>query len=427
MSAARKRRPKWIAPVIALAALVAVVGVAAFFLFGNSNSSKTRYQTAQVTKDTLVVSVSGSGNAFAATTANVVPSVSGTAYDVQFSLGQRVRKGQLLFRIKNKSLDQAYAQAHSQYKQAQQQVAQAELTLMQADQQLDQTQEQTRAPLPTDDDIQIAEQRVTAAEKGLTSAKASRTSARTSLDQADADLATRNVYAPMTGYLTTFSVSEGLSVGSGGSSTSGSSSSASGGSSSGGTTSGSSSSGSSSGSSSAPVVISDLQSMRASVSVNEAQMAGVKADAKATVTFDAVTGLSLTGQVVDVGQQGTSSSGVVTYPVVIAFDVQDKRVKLGMTCSAQIVTTVAKDVLVVPNSAVKSDSQGSYVQVVPSGQTTAQRVDVTTGAANDSYTVVKSGLTEGQAVVTSTLGATTQSTSGGGGGLNMLGGGRRGN
>ena len=47
----------------------------------------------------------------------------------------------------------------------------------------------------------------------------------------------------------------------------------------------------------------------------------------------------------------------------------DKRLKTGMSTSATIVTAVARDVLLVPNAAVKTIDEGSYVQVMEPGAT----------------------------------------------------------
>ena len=60
----------------------------------------------------------------------------------------------------------------------------------------------------------------------------------------------------------------------------------------------------------------------------------IKVGDKATLTFDAVTDLSISGQVAEIDTVGTVSQGVVSYALKIAFDTQDTRVKPGMTVSA---------------------------------------------------------------------------------------------
>src|SRR5207248_903868 len=84
---------------------------------------------------------------------------------------------------------------------------------------------------------------------------------------------------------------------------------------------------------------------------------------KATLTFDAIPDLTISGTVAEIDSLGTVSQGVVTYNVKISFDTQDSRIKGAMSVSAAIITEVKQDVLVVLNSAVKSSSGASYVEM----------------------------------------------------------------
>lgn len=145
----------------------------------------------------------------------------------------------------------------------------------------------------------------------------------------------------------------------------------------------------------------------AEISLNEIDVAKVKAGQKATLTFDAVPDLTITGQVAEVDTVGTVSQGVVTYAVKIIFDTQDERVKSGMSVSATIITEVRQDVLLVPNAAVKSNNE-QYVEVLENNVPRNQPVE--TGLSNDTMTEIKSGLKEGDQVVTQTTTATTKTT-----------------
>ncbi|MBU4298515.1 efflux RND transporter periplasmic adaptor subunit [Patescibacteria group bacterium] len=153
----------------------------------------------------------------------------------------------------------------------------------------------------------------------------------------------------------------------------------------------------------------------AEISLNEVDVAKVKASQKVTLTFDAVPDLTLTGQVVEVDAAGAVSQGVVTYAVKIAFDTQDERVKIAMSVSAAIVTEAKPNVLLVPNSAVKSlarqsfagqnlGGQGgmSYVEIVE-GENSPRRQPVEVGTASDEFTEIISGLKEGDVIVTRTI------------------------
>ena len=187
----------------------------------------------------------------------------------------------------------------------------------------------------------------------------------------------------------------------------------------------------------------------AQVSLNEVDVAKIKTGEKATLTFDAIDGLSITGQVAEIDTIGTVTQGVVTYSVKISFDTQDDRVKSGMSVSAAIITKVKQDVLTIPNSAVKTQNGASYVEMldinVPQNQqnqgvtstTTPRRQNVEIGLSNDTSTEITSGLKESDQVITRTItGSTTTAAATpqapslfgtGGGGGNRGGGIPRGN
>ncbi|MFA5185280.1 MAG: HlyD family efflux transporter periplasmic adaptor subunit [Patescibacteria group bacterium] len=158
----------------------------------------------------------------------------------------------------------------------------------------------------------------------------------------------------------------------------------------------------------------------ATISLNEVDAAKIKEGQKATLTFDAVDSLTLTGEVAEVSPLGTVTQGVVNYTITIAFDTQDERIKSGMSVSTAIVTQVDADVLTVPNSAVKTQGEEHYVETLDIATSTVldangyyqtndtpKRITVQIGLANDSETEITEGLTEGQRVISQTIKTTT--------------------
>lgn len=156
----------------------------------------------------------------------------------------------------------------------------------------------------------------------------------------------------------------------------------------------------------------------AEISLNEVDVAKVKAGQKVTLTFDAIPDLTITGQVAEVDAVGVVSQGVVTYAVKIGFDTQDDRVKTAMSVSAAIVIEAKPNVLLVPNSAVKSQGGVSYVEIVGGDdRDTALAANVSgailkniprqqpieIGTANDEFTEITSGLNEGDLIITRTI------------------------
>lgn len=171
---------------------------------------------------------------------------------------------------------------------------------------------------------------------------------------------------------------------------------------------------SSSSNSSAPIIIGDLSTLKAQVEVNEVDVPNVSIGQKATMTFNAINDLTLTGKVEKIDSLGTSTSGVVTYNVTIGFDSIDARIRPEMSVSVDIITGVKQDILIIPNSAVKLQNGKNFVQILKDGQTVPRQVAVEVGISSNTNTEIVSGLNAGDKIVTQTINssaATSTSTS----------------
>lgn len=138
----------------------------------------------------------------------------------------------------------------------------------------------------------------------------------------------------------------------------------------------------------------------AEISMNEIDVAKMKLGQKATLTFDAIPDLIVSGVVAEIDSIGAVAQGVVTYNVKISFDTQDERVKTAMSISAEIVTNTKQNVLVIPNSAVKSQAGKSYVEMFNNSLINPNKVTVKVGLTNDSESEIISGIKEGDEIVT---------------------------
>lgn len=160
----------------------------------------------------------------------------------------------------------------------------------------------------------------------------------------------------------------------------------------------------------------------AQLSVNEVDAAKIRVGQKATLTYDAIDDLTMTGKVASIDTVGTVSQGVVSYTIKIALDTQDTRVKPGMTVNASIITDTRADVLAVPSSAIKTTGGRSYVLefeppvALTQGSNTyttaatPQQIQVTTGISDDTSVEITSGLTLGEQIVIKSSSAAAQTT-----------------
>ena len=141
--------------------------------------------------------------------------------------------------------------------------------------------------------------------------------------------------------------------------------------------------------------------------MSEADITSLAIGQTATLTIDAIPDGAFKGKVKSISPNGTASSGVVNYTVTLSLTPHDERLRPDMTVTADIATTVADNVVAVPSAAVKTSNGKKYVAVMGSNGQTANQT-VTTGLSDDTYTQIKSGLTEGTTVVT---GSTSTSAS----------------
>lgn len=161
----------------------------------------------------------------------------------------------------------------------------------------------------------------------------------------------------------------------------------------------------------------------AELSLNEVDAAKVKVGGKATLTFDAIDDLTLTGVVAEVSPVGAVSQGVVSYTVKINFDAQDQRIKSGMTVNAAIQTATKQNTLIVPSSAVKTTNGQSYILVFTPpieqtgvategilSSTPPTQVPVEVGISDDTNVEILSGVTAGEQIVVRSITASTKPT-----------------
>ncbi len=154
----------------------------------------------------------------------------------------------------------------------------------------------------------------------------------------------------------------------------------------------------------------------ATISLNEVDIAKIKLGQKATLTFDAIDTLSITGEVSEIDSIGAVSQGVVSYNVKISFDVSDDRVKPGMSVSASIITDIVQDVLIIPNNAVKNQNGVNFVQTFDTPLVSSsislqgapstippKQTEVVIGLVDDTNTEIILGLKEGDIIVTKTI------------------------
>ncbi len=144
------------------------------------------------------------------------------------------------------------------------------------------------------------------------------------------------------------------------------------------------------------IQMADLDHLEIVVNMAEVDVNRIKKGQRAQVTLDALAEARLQGAVSQIALVGVQSQGVVNYPVTIALTNPPAGVKTGMTANLDIIVDERKDVLLVPNRAVRTQGRNKVVTVVAGEQ---ERVTpVQTGLSDETRTEIVSGLQEGELV-----------------------------
>lgn len=418
-------------------------------LFGGAETSG--YATDQAQKGNLTVTVSATGKLAPINQVTVGSQLSGQVIKVLVDVNDRVTAGQPLALIDPSQFDDQVKQAQATLAANNAAVGQAQATLAQSKATLSRYQEVSRlsggrVPAKTEMDQAIADRDRALA--NLSAANANVISARAALSSAQTQRVRAVIRSPVTGVVLARQIDPGQTVAA---------------------------------SFNTPtlfVIAQDLRQMKLEVAIDEADVGNVKQGQRATFTVDAFPGKTFPAMItrVDVGsnlsvQDATSSSStsstgsttaqVVSYAADLSVANPDEQLRPGMTATADIVTMEKKNVLLVPNAALRFKPQtagapaaqasggiagaltprmrrrggggdgaaplerGSKQSVyVKQADGSLKAISVTTGDSDGSMTEITGGdLQPGMQVVTGQLAGATSGKSGGSGRRRSGGGG----
>ena len=371
---------------IALAVVVGLIYMATQIF---TRAQSPTYETAKVSKGTLISSVSESGQVSAVSGMVVSTQASGIVSDIYVQSGDLVTAGQ---RIAQLSLDQAgmakQAQAWSSYLTAKSnlEAAQANLNTLQAamfkanqtfinDKGIaDPSDTQKSDPVYIQENANwlAAEAAYKNQQDVIAQEQAAVSSAWLNYQQVSG-----TIYAPIGGQITGLAVQVGSYLAPSSSTTS-------------------------VGQNTIATIATNGNPV-ISVSLSEVDAPTVRVGDNATLTFDAFPNKTFTGRVQSINTQGIVTSGVTTYPATIALDTTPEGLYTNMSATANIITDTKDSALLVPTSAIQTQGNQSVVRVLRNGQVTVVPVEV--GGSSDTQTEILSGVSEGDTVVTGQLSA----------------------
>jgi len=144
--------------------------------------------------------------------------------------------------------------------------------------------------------------------------------------------------------------------------------------------------------------VDDLTHLLVDLQVSEVDINSVSIEQEAVLTFDAILGKEYHGKVVQVGQAGDTVQGVVNFTVTVELVDADELVKPGMTAAVSIVVEEIKNVILIPNRAVRVVNGERVVYLLLDGQ--PEMIEVRLGSSSDTMSVVVGGdIKEGDAII----------------------------
>ncbi len=393
------RRPRtWFA--------VAVGLLAAFGLYRCTAGKEppVAYETAAVDRGDVVARVSASGSLSAVVTVEVGSQVSGRIQSLYADFNSVVRRGERIAKIDPALFEAAVAQASANVVAARGNLERLRVQAEEAARQARRATQLFEQQLisETDRDNAVANGRAAAA--AVLQAQGQVDQALAALRQAQTNLRYTDILAPTDGIVISRAVNVGQTVAA---------------------------------SLQAPVIFTiaqDLRAMEVHTNVAESDIGRLRAGMEATFTVDAYPGEPFRGTIREIRNAPQVVQNVVTYDAVIDVANPDLKLKPGMTATVTVIADERRDVLRVPNAALRfrppppaaanATGTGSAAAQAERGRMAAVRDrgdggrqvwvlvkdvpqprDVRTGLTDGRYTEIIGGeLAEGEPVIVGTVG-----------------------
>jgi len=359
--------------VIFLVIFVLLVVVAVILLRGGSGANRQAMMTEAMPEWAVPVETAAAvrGDLVRTATLNVtflpqssvpvIPKVSGTVARVHVGVGDRVRKGDVLFEIEDRQYSLGVKQAEAAQRAAKAGVGQAEIALANAEEEFLRAKEFFERQMSAQQQMDAAKLQYESAKAGYQSAVEGEKQAAIALEMAKLQWEHTRVTAEISGTVAELNVEEGGACATG-----------------------------------TPVgTIIDHSKMKAKVFVPETQVVLIKPGDTVTLTANAWPGRVFPGRVLTVSPLADRQNR--QFPVEIIVDNSGGELSAGMLGSAALVTAVEKDTLLIPVAAVLYDGARTYTYVVENNR--AVRREITISLESREQAAVAAGLAEGDLVI----------------------------
>ncbi|HTO98740.1 MAG TPA: efflux RND transporter periplasmic adaptor subunit [Myxococcales bacterium] len=282
-----------------------------------------RFETAAVDRGLISARVTATGSLSPVITVQVGSQVSGRIQRLEVDFNSTVRRGQLLALIDPALFIAAEAQARANLSAARANLVKAQAQAEDASRQLQRQRQLRKGNLIAQADLDTAQTTADAANATVVACRAAIGQAAALLQQASTNLAYTRIYSPIDGVVISRNVDVGQTVAA---------------------------------SLQAPTLFllaEDLKHMQVDTNVAEADVGRLREGMAATFTVDAYPSEVFRGTIRQIRNAPQTLQNVVTYDAVIDVVNEDLKLKPGMTANATVVYAERRDVLRVPNAALR--------------------------------------------------------------------------
>ena len=362
-------------------ALLAVAALAAGMWWWLKPKNEINYLTEPVVRTNIAQTVSATGEISAAQLVDVGAQASGQIKKLHVTLGQQVKKGDLIAEIDSTSQLNNLNTNKAKLDTYQAQLVSAEIALRSADKKYQREQALWQEDATSREALEDAQDAFAAAKASVAELKSSIRQTQIAINTAEADLGYTRITAPMDGTVVAIPVEEGQTVNA---------------------------------NQTTPTIVqvADLSTMLNKMQIAEGDVNKVKAGMKLTfttlsqpdnvreATLESIDpGLTTMSQGSYTTSTDTTDSAIYYYARSLVPN-EDNVLHIGMTTENTIIINQAEKVLAVPKLAVKQRGGKQYVRVLGENNQ-PQEKEITTGLSDNMNTEVKSGLGEGENVIIS--------------------------
>ncbi|MBF9016982.1 MULTISPECIES: efflux RND transporter periplasmic adaptor subunit [unclassified Oceanispirochaeta] len=143
--------------------------------------------------------------------------------------------------------------------------------------------------------------------------------------------------------------------------------------------------------------VGDLSSLQIQSFISEKDMASVALGQKALISFEPYENEFFEASITEISPVLDRNSR--TLEIKLNLDKTDKRIKSGMFGSAYLITAKYTNALVIPSNSIQNSEDGKYVYVISQDMKAEMKI-IETGLSIDGRTIVLSGISEGEQLVT---------------------------